>query len=84
MDSLAKATAELARNQINILSVTFDEGYIEGIEFEYGWRVTPTSMKWTRAFFLSNESRNASKGQLADYYSELLSFVKQVRDSLEG
>lgn len=82
MEDLASITAKLARQQINILDVKYEDGDIEGIEFEYGWRVTPTSIKWTRAFY--EVQRHDAQASLRYAYRELLEFVDSVRGNLEG
>lgn len=82
MEDLASITAKLARQQINILDVKYEDEGIEGIEFEYGWRVTPTSIKWTRAFF--EVQTYGAHNSLKIAYKDLLEFVNSVRDNLEG
>lgn len=82
MEDLASITAKLARQQINILDVKYEDGTIEGIEFEYGWRVTPTSIKWTRAFYEMGSFE--SQKSLAEAYQDLLTFVLTIRQILEG
>lgn len=75
------AIAALARNNINILDVKYDaDCAIIGVEFEYGWKITPVSTKWTRSFM---EPHNTDDS-LCEVYTDLIHDVKAIRDLLEG
>jgi hypothetical protein len=82
---VAETTAKLARNNINILDVKYDrDGTIIGILFEYGWRITPVSVKWTRSFMEPHNIQADRDWALISVFEELLDLVKDIRDCLEG
>ena len=85
---LAETMATLARNNINILGVTYT-GSVDGLEvcaiiFEYQWRVTPTMTKWTRAVIPWKGSDQNTCDEYKANYIRVLKTVRELRANLEG
>lgn len=85
---LADMMATLARNNINILGVTY-VGSVDGMEigavvFEYQWRVTPVATKWTRAVIPWYGKDLNTYGEYKENYARVLETVRKLRANLEG
>lgn len=85
---LAEIMALLARNNINILGVTY-AGSADGMEigavvFEYQWRVTPATTKWTRAVIPWEGYDNNTNSEYKANYIRVLKTVRELRANLEG
>lgn len=86
--SLTEVMVMLAHNNINILEVTYvgdsECSEITSIIFEYQWRTTPTSTKWTRVVLpWKGESYN-SESEYTQNYIRVLKKVRELRAGLEG
>ncbi len=85
---LAEVMALLARNNINILGVTY-AGSVDGMEigavvFEYQWRVTPATTKWTRAVIPWKGYDQNTDSEYKENYIRVLKAVRELRANLEG
>lgn len=86
--TLSEVMALLARNNINILEVTYigdsEDASTYAIIFEYQWRTTPTSTKWTRCVLpWTGPSYNADS-EFVRNYIRVLKTVRELRADLEG
>lgn len=88
-EALEKILVRLARNNINILEVKYTEGSDgptpNAILFEYQWRTSPTTTKWTRAVlpWLDQPTYNIAE-QYGLNYNYILLTVRNLRAGLEG
>lgn len=86
--TLTEVMASLARNNINILEVTC-VGSADGVEiytiiFEYQWRTTPTSTKWTRCVLPWDGTDYNTTDEYVRNYIRVLKAVRELRADLEG
>ena len=86
--SLTEVMVMLAHNNINILEVTYvgdsDSFEAVAIVFEYQWRTTPTSTKWTRAVLPWDGPSYKTESEFVHNYIRILKKVRELRAGLEG
>lgn len=87
-DRLTDILAVLARNNINIIEVHYtggdDGAYAQSVEFEYQWRTSTTTTKWTRAVLPWVSTSSNSLDDYCKNYELVLKCVKEIRAQNEG
>lgn len=71
--------ANLAKSNINILGVEYSEGEPQAILFEYQWRMSYNSTKWTRGILEWDPGLT-----FGDNLKRIPLVVKSIRSQLEG
>lgn len=75
---------ELAKNRINVLSITYLAKGEYSVIFEYAYYNSDRSKVWAKDFLIVEADRLTGNGMVETINREILKYATELRSKLEG